>query len=423
MLRGMRALVSRLLRVLSAAICVIRTQNRVLGRRSREARGSDIGWQRGTRRCNVCVFGPGQSMNRTPYNWTHPLGIVETRAGASASNVGRARLVTWAVLAAAVCVAAVSGTAHAQVHADAKLNANSPTPASSTPAASSKDALPSAVLLSTAGTRATIGPLDSVIQAALEKLAVVKVTARPGMDLNAVQLAIDCVSETPQCLRAVANQTQAQILLAPSLQSTQSELVLSLLRFDASDGRMRRVLRRQPGSSLKSETLDAVPSMLRELFNIPEPEPQPAPVAADTSSKEPAGTTLPPIVEPPQDPAPSRPLPLGPFLLAGGGALVLGGGAIAGAIMLNTQDKYNTHPVKTERDVTTVNDLKDEAKTQAVIANVLYGVGGAMMVAGGVWLAVSLSQPARRDAWQTAVIPAVGPGQLGVAIVHRGGAF
>jgi len=251
---------------------------------------------------------------------------------------------------------------------------------------------------------------------------VVNVAARPGMDLNAVQLAIDCVSETPQCLRAVANQTQTQVLIAPSLQNTSSELVLSLLRFDTSNGQMRRVLRRQPGTSLKSETLDSVPSMLRELFNIPEPQPQPPAVASDTTPHE-SETSLPPLVEPPQEPAPSRPLPLGPFLLAGGGAIVLGGGAVMGAVFVSTNDEYNTKKVSTERDVSAVKDLEDKAKTQAVIANVLYGVGGAMMVAGGIWLAVALSQPAQRDDWQTAVVPAVGPGQLGFAIVHRGGAF
>jgi hypothetical protein len=325
-------------------------------------------------------------------------------------------------------LAAASGAAHAQLQAKPHTNTDATVPSSSAPT-SSRGKLPNAVLLSTGGSRASIGPLDSVIQAALEKLGVVNIAARPGMDLNAVQLAIDCVSETPQCLRAVANQTQAEILIAPSLQSTQSELVLSLLRFDVAGGQMRRVLRRQPGMSLKPETLDAVPSMLRELFNIPEPAPQPAPVASEPKTTEPEATdsntaSLPPIIEPPQEPASSGPLAVGPFLLAGAGALVLGGGAVVGAIMLNTQDDYNTYRVSNERDVTKANDLKDSAKTQATIANVLYGVGGAMLVAGGIWLAVALSQPARRDEdWQTAVVPAIAPGQLGLAIVHRGGAL
>jgi hypothetical protein len=364
-------------------------------------------------------------MKRAACNWTRTLGFVNARARNRAGQLARAHM---AIISCTLGLAAASGMAQAQVHAHPQTKPDAAVPSSSA-SASSKEKLPNAVLFSTGGSRASIGPLDSVIQAALERLGVVNIASRPGMDLNAVQLAIDCVSETQSCLRAVANQTQAQILIAPSLQSTQSELVVSLLRFDVADGQMRRVLRRQPGTSLKPETLDAVPSMLRELFNIPEPTPQPAPVASESTTTEPEGTDsattlLPPIIEPPQEPASSGPLPVGPFLLAGAGALVLGGGAVVGAIMLSTQDDYNTLRISNERDVTKANDLKDSAKTQAVIANVMYGVGGAMLVAGGIWLAVALSQPARRDDdWRTAVVPAVGPGQLGFAIVHRGGAL
>lgn len=360
-------------------------------------------------------------MKRASSNGTRALGFASARARDRAGPLARARTV---VVACTLGLAAASGGAHAQTLANAQIKAEAGVPSTSPSAGSSRGQLPNAVLFSTGGSRASIGPLDSVIQAALERLGVVTITARPGMDLNAVQLAIDCVSETPECLRAVANQTHAQILIAPSLQNTQSELVLSLLRFDAADGRMRRVLRRQPGTSLKPETLDSVPSMLRELFNVPEPTPHPAPVASEARAADSKAAWLPPIIEPPQEPASSAPLPLGPFLLVGGGALVVGGGAVVGALMLSTQDKYNTLRVSTERDVTKANDLKDTAKTQEVLANVLYGVGGAMLVAGGIWLAVALSQPARRDDdWRTAVVPAIAPGQLGFAIVHRGGAL
>jgi hypothetical protein len=166
--------------------------------------------------------------------------------------------------------------------------------------------------------------------------------------------------------------------------------------------------------------------MLRELFDVPEPAQQPAGGAAETKtteSKPSEETTLPPIIEPPQEPEASRPVPVGPLLLAGGGVLVLTGGIVAGAMMSSTNDEYNTKKVSTPAEVSKLMDLEDEAKSQAVIANVLFGVGGALVVAGGIWLAVALSQPAPREDWQTAVVPAVAPGTLGLAIVHRGGAL
>ena len=279
-----------------------------------------------------------------------------------------------------------------------------------------------AVLFSTSSTKGGTAPLDSVIHAALEELNVVTVVGRPGMDLNAVQLAIDCVSESPQCLRAVAGQTNAQVLIAPSLQSTPSELVISVLRFDTSDGQMRRVVRRQSGSTLRSETLDGVPAMLRELFGLPEPAPKAPeaapPVAGEQLQPEPA-----PLIEPPQEPEEGRSLSAGPFILGGAGVLVLGGGAIMGAVFQSNNDKYNAQPeARNDDEAAALSDLRDTTKTQAAIANVLYGVGAAALVAGGIWLAVELSQPARSETdWQTAVVPAVGPGQLGLSIVHRGG--
>jgi hypothetical protein len=354
-------------------------------------------------------------MNRAASNSTRLFGFANARPrrGARPTRGAASLVAILGTISTTLLVA--SNTAFGQ--------ATQPAPATSNGETAAKSELPNAALFSTGGNRAAIGPLDSVIYAALEQLNVVNVSGRPGMDLNGVQLAIDCVGETTQCLRSVANQTSAQILIAPSLQTTPSELVLSLLRFDASDGQMRRVLRRQPGTSLRPETLDAVPSMLRELFELPEPKPQPTTPAADITETEPERAPLPPIIEPPQEPAASRPMPVGPWLLAGGGALVLGGGAVVGVMMLNTNDEYNSKRTRDQSDVSDAIDLRDKAKTQAVIANVLFGVGGAMAVAGGIWLAVALSQPYHRDDWQTSVIPAIGPGQLGLTLVHRGGAL
>jgi hypothetical protein len=237
-----------------------------------------------------------------------------------------------------------------------------------------------------------------------------------------VQLAIDCVSESPQCLRAVAAESGAQILIAPALESTGNELVVSLLRFDTRDGQMRRVVRRQPGSTLQTETLDGVPTMLRELFGLPEPEPEPAPLQPSAAPEEPIGTQL-PLIEPPQEPeSVSRPMSVGPWILGGVGVLVIGGGVIAGVMMNSTQEEYEQLQIRDKGDVNEAIELRDRAETQATVANVLYGVGGAVLVAGGIWLTVELTRPARTsDDWQAAIEPSIGPGQLGFRLVGRGG--
>jgi hypothetical protein len=373
-------------------------------------------WQRSRRRFNVFVFDLGRSMKRVACHWTRARGSLTGRPLRRPVLLSFRR--TRAVLAALAAFATWSAVDAAAIRAQERAGHASTKPGSGQ--------LPNAVLFSTAGPKPTVGPLDSVISASLEKLEVVSVVARPGMDLSAVQLAIDCVGETPQCLRAVAKQTAAQTLIAPSVQTTQSELVLTILRFDVEDGQTRRALRRQPGTTLTSATLDSVPSMLRELFDVPEPAKQPAAGAAETKTSDTQlseENTLPPIIEPPQEPEASRPVPVGPLLLAGGGVLVLTGGVVAGAMMASTNDEFNTKKVSTPADVSKLLDLEDKAKTQALVADVLFGVGGALVVAGGIWLAVALSQPAPNEDWQTAVVPAVAPGTLGLAIVHRGGAL
>jgi hypothetical protein len=285
--------------------------------------------------------------------------------------------------------------------------------------------MPSAVLLATGGAPSGGEALDSVIQAGLEELALVNITARPGMDLGALQLALDCVAETTQCLHAVTTQSGAQILIAPTVQRTPSELILTLLRFDArGDGDMRRVLRRFPGKTLGPAALDAVPEMLRELFGLP-PKPKPAaeapaPAKTPPATKPPAPAPL-PLPEGPMEPAASRPTPVGPLVLAGAGVLVIGGGVVAGLMMQANQDKYNKRAPATIPEAQSATDTKSTGQTQATVANVLFAVGGAAVVAGGIWLIVELSRPRPQyDETLTSLRPALGPHQLGLVLTQRG---
>ena len=289
---------------------------------------------------------------------------------------------------------------------------------------------PSAVLFNTAGAPAG-SPLDSVIQGSLEELAVVDITSRPGMDLGAVQLAVDCVAETTHCLNAVATQNGVEMLIAPTLQRTPGELVLSILRFDARGaGKMRRVVRRQSGHVLGSDLLDAVPNMLRELFELPpkkETTATAAPGEAAAAQEAPAPdhptTTLPYDQEEP----PSWKVPAGPIVLASVGVLAIGGGAIAGALMKNKEQQYERLAVDTPADAQTAIDTRSTGKTQAIVANVLFGVGAAAVIGGGIWLLVDHANYAARvesaNMTSTSLQPLISPQQLGLVVTHRGGSL
>jgi hypothetical protein len=279
--------------------------------------------------------------------------------------------------------------------------------------------LPTAAVLSTAGAAGSGADagLDSAVLAALDKLGVVRVTAQPGMDLGAVQLAVDCVEETTPCLRAVATQTGVQILVAPALERGNDEVVLTLLYFDARGaGELRSVARRQHGLTLEPETLDAVPGMLRELFGLETAAPTPAAVRP---SEAPAGEAPPPAAT-----QPGRKLPIGPLILGGAGVLAVAGGIVIGLTTQSAHDDYAKLPVTSKAQAGTASDKLDSGRSQALIANVMYGVGAAAIAAGSLWLALELTHHDRDEAApRTALLPSLAPGAFGLALVHRGEAL
>jgi hypothetical protein len=344
-----------------------------------------------------------------PGLWRNGLRARSARTrGSAARRTTRRRAVWIGVLASLVLTLAGTTLAHAQA-----VSSNTPTP------------LPTTTLLSVSGASKNDTALDSAIHAALERLGIVNVTLRPGLDLRAVQLAIDCVGETTRCLRAVTSQSGVQLLLAPSLERHDQGLSLTLLYFDSRrGGELRRISRHKDGTEGGPELLDAIPDMLRELFRLSAPvpalaaasAPEPAPQSTVTTDNTPSDS------EPAAGPAHyARPLPVGPLVLGGAGVLVLGGGVVAGLMMQSTQRDYERLPVTTQAEANAAINKRSDARTQALVANILCGVGASALAAAGIWLAIALSDP--RDEQQTALVPMLAPGQMGLSLVHRGGSL
>ena len=109
--------------------------------------------------------------------------------------------------------------------------------------------------------------------------------------------------------------------------------------------------------------------------------------------------------------------PIAPWLIAGGGVLVMAGGLVFGAMSATREDDANREPTMVQAVA-----LHDEAKTFATVANVLYIGGGAAFLAGLIWGIVSLtrgssesSDAAARAARSPAVYPTLYPGGIGVS--------
>ena len=250
--------------------------------------------------------------------------------------------------------------------------------------------------------------LDPLLLAQLKAVVRVTPAARPALDLPAMQLALDCVGQTPECLRAVSAQTATDSLLAPSVQAASGELVVTLLHYDARSGALRSVVKRHAGEGAHRAALDAVPAMLRELFDIaegeagePEPEPEPEPVDDGT-------------IEPAFEPPVEKPFPVGPVIVGGVGAALVGAGVGFGLAANASEKDWKTRDPMSEGEVSDALEIEDRAQTQATLSNVGFIVGAAALTAGAVWLALELSS--EEPAPQVAVLPVLAPGAVGLHV-------
>jgi hypothetical protein len=256
--------------------------------------------------------------------------------------------------------------------------------------------------------------LDPVVSSALSEVARVQVVARPALDLPSMQLAIDCVGETADCLRAAARQAEAESLLAPSVQRDGDAVTVSFLHFDPATGAARTVKRRYAGERVGEQALSGVSEMMVELFGANEPVLRPD-EAASPAEREPA-VPPPPAAEP--APSPKAKLPIVAIVLGGVGVALIGTGIAFGVMANSNDDEYlNSHP-DSKPEVDQANETIDTAQSQAVVSTVTLGLGAAALVGAGVALYWQLkeqksdsSTPAR-----VALTPRVGPRELGLTL-------
>jgi hypothetical protein len=258
--------------------------------------------------------------------------------------------------------------------------------------------------------------LDPELQAEVGKLQKVSVGAVPPLDLPSLQLALDCVGETPDCLSVATERSKVDGLVSPSLARTGGSIVLSLLLYNPrASSPMHVVTRSFPNDTSEAGLIDGARKLVRELFGVPEPAPveEPPPPAPTVAPPEamPEPTPPPPAAAPASEPEPRQSLVL-PIVLGAAGVAVLGLGVVVGVASNNTESRYADMRVRTETDAGETDDLLSKAQTQSTIANIAYGVGAASCIAAGV---VYFLQRRHRSDTEPNAHVALGPGYVGVA--------
>lgn len=249
--------------------------------------------------------------------------------------------------------------------------------------------------------------LDAVMHEELNTLGHIEVSARPSVDLPAMQLAIDCVGELPECMRAVIEQAGVDALVAPVLRRGPDEsLTVTLIYFQAHNDEMKGVTRTLSGRNVTQAVLDAVPEMVREAFGLPEPATAPAaknederPTAAPQDDLEPA------------DKRAKRLQIVVPAVLGAAGAVIGGVGLGLGIAAKREEDEYARAPTDTRAEIDAALASFDRAERLALAAHVSFGVAGAAVLSGlGVWL-FTRNKPSK-DGSQLTLTPTMSPSRF-----------
>ena len=246
--------------------------------------------------------------------------------------------------------------------------------------------------------------LDSALLASVRELQQFQVAARPAIDLPATALALGCAPESGECLSTIVQEAGVQALIASCVENEADVTFVTLTYFDARGGEpMRKVVRRLEDADVERSIVDAVPGMLRELLRLPSPSapPEPALEGAVAPAKARAG--------------PARGgQTIGPIVLAAAGIAFIGAGAGFGLAANANENEYRRADTDTRAEVDRAVGKLDTARTQALLANVGFGIGAATIAASAVWMAIDLSSS--RDRGEASVSASLGPG----AFVLRG---
>ncbi len=117
-----------------------------------------------------------------------------------------------------------------------------------------------------------------------------------------------------------------------------------------------------------------------------------------------------PRIERPEGPSPAR--IAAPWILAGVGGATLTAGAVLAGLASSKEDTSNDDRTSGRETV----ESAEEATTFATTANVLFGVGGAISLAGGIWAIVDLASGPSDPPKAGAIRLDVGPVWIGATL-------
>jgi hypothetical protein len=232
--------------------------------------------------------------------------------------------------------------------------------------------------------------VDAALLRALGEVAGIRKPTLSPVDYGVVQLTVGCSDESSECLAAITHIAEADAIVVRHLSVEPDQTVaLRILYFDEAGGSTQVQIAVLVGR--EQELAQAVPNLVRKLFEIPE-QAAPSPVAAahaqasapalqaassaNDSAPEPAdrGTSISTVT----------------WVTLAAGVVTLGAGVGLGLTAESDYDHFKRTPVATPAQAEEANRRFSSIRTRGTLANVLIPVGAAVVGAGAVLLGFDL---------------------------------
>jgi len=109
-------------------------------------------------------------------------------------------------------------------------------------------------------------------------------------------------------------------------------------------------------------------------------------------------------------------LPFGPIILGGAGLALIGAGAVFGLLESAAESDYARASVTTLDEAKAARALLDDAKTKALVTNILFVTGGVSLAATAVWYLLDSDENKDHQTKQLSVAPLWSGGAYGVQV-------
>lgn len=250
-------------------------------------------------------------------------------------------------------------------------------------AAAQPSAGQAAVLRSTDGATpsAFAQEIDSALLRDLRAIAGIQDPMVSPVEYAEIQLSVGCTDESRACLETIARAAAASAVLVRELRTGEDGAVrLELRYFDSASTDPPAAVRREAPSESRDALVAAVPSLVRELFGIPE-------VAAPAA--QPATQQVAPSQPTARDGAGG--VAVLPWIVIGAGAVALTAGIVVGAVAASDYDAWKERPIDSMDQAERANAELDDLEMRGLVANVLMPVGAVTLGVGVALLVLDVA--------------------------------